>query len=96
MELPKEIQETINELFPDDEEKRLKLLNCDANEIQKLVLSYPKGLDAKTYIDAYKNKDSEAMKRMYYEAQKIYKIGILYRQLCIAHSQINKRDDEIR
>ena len=96
MKLSKELQETINVLFENDEEIKEKLLSGDADTIRKIGSASQTRMNPEDIVAAYESNDSEMMENVYKEAKKLVELQKLYKALCIEYSKANRSENKER
>ena len=93
MNISKELQETINSLFKNNEEVIERLLTGDAEAIREIGSISQKGINPEDIVVAYESNDSETMKYLYGKAKKMIELQKLYKDLCLEYYK-NKEDKE--
>jgi len=89
---PKELQDKINILFKNNEEKRKKLLAGDVEAIRELTSSQ-RGIDSQEIVYAFENDETDALKYLYNKAKRNVEIQNLYKELCHAYYLINQTEE---
>ena len=93
MNLSKELQETINELFENNEEIKGKLLSGDVDTIRKIGSVSQKGMEPDEIVNAYESNDSEMMENVYKKAKKLVELQKLYKDLCLEYNKANRNNN---
>ena len=97
MNFSKEIQEEINIVFKNDEERRTKLLMGDLDTIRGVAIEAQKGMVPEYIVDAYESNDSKTKEELYKQAKRLVRLKKLYKDLCLEYyNKLNRSENEER